>query len=64
MENCAMLDLIIEVHENGVLDELSLQKAFLIDWTVEDALEGQVPEEVLDVVFGKEILLEIAREVC
>ena len=59
-----MLDLIIKVHENRILDELSLQKAFLIDWTVEDALKGQVPEEVLDVVFGEEVLLEIAREVC
>ena len=64
VENCAMLDLIIEIHEDSVLYELRLQEALLVNWTVEDALEAQIPEEVLNVVFGKEVLLEIACEVC
>ena len=59
-----MLDLIIEIHEDSVLYELRLQEALLVNWTVEDALEAQIPEEVLNVVFGKEVLLEIACEVC
>ena len=59
-----MLDLIIEIHENSILHELGLQKTLLVDWTVEDALEAQIPEEVLDVVLSEEVLLEIACEVC
>ena len=63
MEDGAVLDLVVEVHQDGVLDELGLEEALLVDGAVEDALEGEAPEEVGDVVLGEEVLLEVAREV-
>ena len=46
MENGTVLDLVFEVHEDCVLDELSLEETLLIDWTVEESLVAQVPEEI------------------
>ena len=63
VENCGMLDLIFEIHQDCILDELRLQETLLIDWTVKDALKAQIPKEVVDVVFREEVLLEIASEV-
>ena len=63
VEDGAVLDLVIEVHQDGVLHELGLQEALLVNGTVEYALERQAPEEVADVVLGEEVLLEVACEV-
>jgi len=63
MKNGGMLDLVVEVHQNRVLHELCLQEALLVDRAVEDALEAQIPEEVVDVVFIEEVLAEVACEV-
>lgn len=56
VENRTVLNLIFEVHQNGVLNELRLKETFLINWTVEEALVAQVPEEVHGVVLSEEIL--------
>ena len=56
VENRTVLNLIFEVHQNGVLNELRLQETFLIDWTVEESLVAQIPEEVHGVVLCEEIL--------
>ena len=58
-----MLDLVVKIHQNSVLHELCLEEALLVDRTVEDALEGQIPEEVVDVVLVEEVLGEISCEV-
>ena len=58
-----MLDFLIEIHKNGILYELCLQETLLVNWAVEDALEGQIPEEVCDIVLCEEVLREITCEV-
>ena len=63
MENCAVLHLILEVHQNGILDELSLEETFLVDGAVEKALITEVPEEICCVVFSEEILRKVARKI-
>ena len=40
MENGGMLDLLVEIHQDSILYKLCLQETFLVDWTVEDALEA------------------------
>lgn len=51
-----MLHLILEVHQDGILDKLSLEETFLVDGAVEKALITEVPEEICCVVFSEEIL--------
>ena len=63
MENGAMLNLIVKIHKDGILDKLSLKEAFLVNWAVEDALEAQIPEEVVGIVFREEVFLQVASEV-
>lgn len=58
-----MLNEIIELSEQSILHELCLQKAALVDRTIEKALETNVPEKVGAVFFSEEILCEVAREV-
>lgn len=63
MEDGAVLDLVLEIHQNRILHELRLQKALLVNRTVEEALVTQVPEEVHGVVFGEEVFGEGPGEV-
>ena len=58
-----MLDLVVKIHQNSVLHELCLKEALLVDWTVKDALEAQIPEEVVDIVLVEEVLREVSCEV-
>jgi hypothetical protein len=34
MENCRVINHVLEVHKQTILHELSLQKTFLIQWAV------------------------------
>ena len=56
MENCTVLDLVFEVHQDGILDKLGLQKALFVNWTVEETLVAEIPEKVHRIVFGEEVL--------
>ena len=58
-----MLNLIFKVHQDGVLDELSLQETFLVDWAVKEALVAEIPEKVHRVILREEILREVPGEV-
>ena len=59
-----MLHLIFVVHQNCILDKLSLQEAFLVNWAVKKALVAQVPKEVHRVIFSEEVLGEGPSKVC
>ena len=63
VEDGAVLDLVLEVHEDRILHELRLQETLLVDRAVEEALVAQVPEEVGREVLHEEVLAEVAREV-
>ena len=63
MENCAMLDLILEIHQYRILHELCLQETLLVNGTVEEALIAEVPEEIHGVVFDEEVLGEGTGEI-
>ena len=63
MEDGTMLNLIFKIHQNGVLDELSLEEAFLVDGAIEEPLVAQVPKEVHRVILREKVLGEISCEV-
>lgn len=56
MENCTVLDLVFEVHQDGILDKLGLQEALFVNWAVKETLVAEVPEKVHRIVFGEEVL--------
>ena len=56
MKNCAMLDLVFKIHQNGILDKLGLQEALFVNWTIEETLITEIPEKVHGIVFGEEVL--------
>jgi hypothetical protein len=60
----AVLHLVFEVHQDGILDKLGLKETFLVDWAVEEALVAEVPEEIHCVILGEEVLGEVSCEVC
>ena len=55
VEYCAMLNLILKIHQDGVLDKLSLQEALLIDRAVKESLITEIPEEVHGIVLDEEV---------
>jgi hypothetical protein len=63
VEDCRVLDGVLEFEHEAVLDELGLQEGLLVDGAVEEALEADVPKEVGGVLFAEEVLLEGAREI-
>lgn len=58
-----MLHRVFKVHKNTILKILSLQKGFPIYRAIEKSLEAQIPHQVLNIFPGKEILVEIIREI-
>jgi len=63
VENRAVLHLVFEVHQDGILDELCLKETFLVDRAVEEALVAEVPEEIHCVILGEEVFGEVPCEV-
>jgi hypothetical protein len=63
MKNCDMLDRLLEIHQEAILDELSLQERLLVKRAVVKALEADVPEVVLSDLTREEVLLEVHSEV-
>lgn len=58
-----MFNEIIEFCEQAVLNKFGLEEAPLVDGTVEEALEADIPKEVGAVFLSKEVLLEVTSEV-
>lgn len=58
-----MLDKVLKLRQKAVLDEFSLQEAPFVDGAVEEALETDVPEEVVAVFLCEEVLGKLVREV-
>ena len=50
-----MLNLILKIHQDGVLDKLCLQEALLIDRAVKESLITEIPEEVHSIVLDEEV---------
>jgi hypothetical protein len=63
MEKRQMLNLVFKFHKNAILQILCLQECLPVNWTIEKALETQIPHQVLDVFFAEEIFVEIVREI-
>ena len=63
MEDGTVLNLILEVHQDCILDELGLQETLLIDWTIKDALVAHRPEKAACEVLDEEVLSKVACEV-
>ena len=58
-----MLDKVLKLSQKPVLDELGLQEASFVDGTVEEALETDVPEEIVAVFLREKVLGKLAGEV-
>ena len=58
-----MFHLIFEIHQDCILHKLRLKKAFLVNWTVKEALVAQIPKEVHRVVFSEEVFAKVSGEV-
>lgn len=63
VENSHMFYKIIKLSQQAVLNKFSLQKRALIDRTIEESLETDIPEEVSAVLFSEEVFLEGSGEV-
>ena len=63
MEDGAVLYLALEVHQDGILYELSLEETLLVNGTVEYALVTEGPEEATGEVTQEEVLDEVPCEV-
>lgn len=63
MEEGNVLDLVFELHKHAVLKVLSLQECLPVNWTIKQALEAQIPHDVLNILLGEEILVEVLGEV-
>jgi hypothetical protein len=58
-----MFNEIIKFCKQAVLNKFGLEEAPLVDGTVEEALEADIPKEVGAVLLSKEVLLEVTSEV-
>ena len=63
MEDGAVLYLVFEVHQYGILHKLSLKETLLVYGTIEDALVAKRPEEATGEVSQEEVLDEVSCEV-
>jgi len=63
VEDGGVLNKVVELSEQSVLHELSLQEGALVNWTVEKALETHVPKEVVAVFLCEKVLAKVSREV-
>ena len=56
MKDSTVLNLILEIHQDGILDKLCLQEAFLVNRTIEESLVAEIPEKVRREILHKEML--------
>ena len=63
VEDSHMLYKIIKLSQQAILNKFSLQEGALINWTIEESLETDIPEEVSAVLFSEEVFLEGSGEV-
>ena len=63
VEDSHMLHKIIKFSQETILHKLSLEEGSFINWTVEESLEANIPEEIVSVLLSKEVFREAARVV-
>ena len=56
MKDSTVFNLILEIHQDGILDKLCLQEALLVNRTVKESLVTKIPEKVRCEIFHKEVL--------
>jgi hypothetical protein len=63
MKDGAVFNLILKIHQDCVLHELSLKETLLVYWTIEEPLVAKIPEKVHGVVLDEEVFAEVPSEV-